>query len=162
MARGLSALICGWAIGTAACGSSPALDAEGLESSIPAALVPDAPEAVEAVDCPDVIVGPATVNCTARIGPEPIDITVVISDDDRATVSTDAVVVERAAIEATAAQRLSSDLGVETTVACSGPSVLVSVPGTTVACDAVDPDGTAHAVTVTIRSEAGDWDLRLG
>jgi hypothetical protein len=86
---------------------------------------------------------------------------VQLSEDAEAALSTDAIVVEVTEMEAAAAARLTSDLGVETTVACPGPAVMVSVAGATLECDAVDPAGGHHRVVFTIRSERGDWELSI-
>lgn len=146
-----------------ACGRSPVLDSERLETAVAESLVPEAPETVTGVNCPDLIVeGPIEVGCTALIGDVPVDVAVSISAEDTAVISTEATVVAVADMEAEAAERLSRDLGVETSVSCPDPRVIVSLPGTTLECDAIDPSGTVYDVTFTIRSERGDWELTLG
>lgn len=157
--------LAGWAVLVAVggCGQSPVLDSEGLEEEIGRSLVPDAPEAVSDVRCPDVIVeGPITIGCVATIGTTPVDVTVSISAEDTASISTDAVVVEVAAMETAAASRLSADLGVETTVTCPGSRVIVTIAGATLDCEAVDSTGGKHPVSFTILSEEGDWELAIG
>jgi hypothetical protein len=165
VARGLTVAAKG-AIGVsllAACGGSPVLDSEKLEAAVAESLVPEAPETVTGVDCPDLILeGPIDVGCTALIGDVPIEVAVAISADDTAAISTEATIVAVAEMEADAAERLSRDLGSETSVSCPAPRVIVSLPGTILECDAIDPSGGAHEVTLTIRSEQGDWELTLG
>lgn len=144
------------------CGRSLLLDSTELEAAIPPALVPDAPDSVSDVDCPEVLVaGPGTTMCFATIAGISIDVSVAISADNRAIISTDAVVIEVAEMEATAAARLTADLGVATTLTCPGPPVIVSAPGVTLACDAIDPSGAAHQVVFTVRSETGNWELSI-
>ena len=47
------------------------------------------------VDCPDLIVeGPTEVACTALIGGVPVDVSVLISSDDTAAISTESTVVD--------------------------------------------------------------------
>ena len=65
-------------------------------------------------------------------------------------------------MEAAAASRLSADLGVETTVGCPGPPIVVSVPEATLGCEAIDDEDGVHPVTFTILSGSGDWELSLG
>lgn len=160
MARGLTVIL-GLTI-LAGCGRSPVLDSASLEAGIASKLVPDSPEAVTDVVCPDVIAeGPTTTTCTATIGGVSIDVAVTISADDDAAISTDAVVIEVAEMEAAAAERLSVDLALETTIVCPGPPVIVSVPGATLRCDAIDPAGQTHGVIFTVRTDTGDWELSL-
>ena len=161
MARGLILAMAIVIVG--GCGRSPVLDSEGLEAAVAENLVPEAPEVVTGIDCPDLIVeGPTELGCVALIGGVPVDVTVVISADDTAAISTESRVVDVTEMEEAAGARLSRDLGVETRVSCPGPAVIVSVPDSTLDCEAVDPSGGVHPVIVTIRSEQGAWDLTLG
>ena len=86
VARGLTALAA--LVMVAACGRSPVLDRDALESEIPSALAPAFPDAITDVECPELIVeGPRTVVCTAAIRDVVIEVSVAISADDRATSS---------------------------------------------------------------------------
>jgi hypothetical protein len=146
---------------SAGCGRSVLVDQQRLEDEIASDLVPGAVDAVTDVECPELILPGTTVSCTAAIGGVPIDVVVQLSEEAEAALSTDAIVVEVPEMEKAAAVRLTADLGVETTVTCPGPAVVVSVPGATLECDAVDPAGGHHDVVFTIRSERGDWDLSI-
>jgi hypothetical protein len=146
---------------SAGCGRSILVDQQQLEDEIASDLVPGVVDAVTDVMCPDVILPGTTVSCTAGIRGVPIDVVVQISEEAEAALSTDAIVVEVPEMETAAAARLTADLGVETTVICPGPAVMVSVPGATLECDAVDRAGGHHNVVFTIRSEHGDWELSI-
>ena len=148
--------------------SEPAVyDRTGLESGIGAALVPDRPGVVSGVSCPDVDLRAdaeppetTTLQCRAVIGETPVAVTVRVIGG-RVDVSTDAFLVDVAMLEEQSAARLSKDLG-PTTVDCDTDPVLVSVAGTTLACEASDARGVAHPISITIVSETGDWELGLG
>lgn len=163
MARGLRVVlvVVGVMVASTACGRSLVVDQQRLEADIASGLIPGVADAVTDVECPEVIVPGTTVTCTAAVRGVPIDVVVRLSEEAEAAMSTDAIVVDVTEMATAAASRLTGDLGVETTVVCPGPAVIVSVPGATLECDAVDPAGAHHNVVLTIRSERGDWDLSI-
>ena len=165
MARGLAAqrlatlVLAGLFAG---CASSLAYDSDGLERQIPALLVPDDPEVVTDVQCPDVLpLTTISTRCLAVIGGSQVGVDVMLTEDGDAEISSDAYLVETASIAAAARARLGEDLDV-VTVTCPGSAVVVSVPDSQIACDAIDSDGNSHSMTVTIISATGDFAISFG
>ncbi len=150
------------ALTAAACGRPDAgFDTRTLETAIPAAIVPDDPAAVTDVTCPDLATSEATtIVCSAVVSGRSIEITAAISVDGAVNVSTDSVLLDLAGVADEAARRLSSDLGVESTVDCPG-RVVVSVAGDTFGCSATDPAGVTHDLVITIVDDTGTWSIDL-
>ncbi len=150
------------ALMASACGRPDAgFDTRTLETAIPAAIVPDDPTVVTDVTCPDLPTSVATtITCSALVSGRPIEITAVISIDGEVNVSTDSVLLDLAGVADEAARRLSSDLGVESTVECPG-RVVVSVAGDTFRCSATDPGGVTHDLLITIIDDRGTWSIDL-
>ena len=130
---------------------------------MPAELVPDRPEIVTGISCPeDIERRPGRVTCDAEVGGVPVSVAVDIDDRGRALLSTDDVfLVDAADLARRVAQRLEADLG-PAAVACDGPVVLAAAAGEELVCSAVDSYGARHSLVVTITSEDGDWRLRFG
>lgn len=155
-------LIVGLGLLLIGCGDPLIRDEADLESAIPAALVPDAPDVVTGVDCPGPILdGPVGITCTAQLAGHEIPVSVEIDAEDRAQISTPAVLVDVAAMAELAAERLTDDVGIVTMVECPGPPVVVSVPGERLRCAAVDVSGGSREVVITIESDLGDWTVAI-
>jgi len=158
----LSAAVVVLALAAVACGRPDSgFDMRSLESSIPAAVVPDDPAAVTNVSCPELSTSEATtIICSARIAENPVEVTAAISADGIVKVSIGSVLLDVAGVASEAARRLSDDLGVESTVDCPG-SVVVSVAGDTFGCVATDPGGVTHDLVITIVDDSGNWSIAL-
>ncbi len=136
-------------------------DVGTLEASIPVALVPDDPSVVTGVSCPQLATSAATTSaCTALVAGEEIEIVATISAEGLVSVSTDAILLDVAGVASEASRRLSKDLGVESEVSCPG-SVRVIAAGDSFSCQATDPAGPTHDITITVLDSTGTWSMEL-
>ena len=148
----------------AACGGPPRLDVTVLERVLPAQLVADHPEVVTDVQCPDPIERRAgvVVQCTAALGGVPVGVTVTQLDASGAVrAELDKPLLDVAASVATLAARLTKDLGVVTTLECSGPAVRVLAVGEVLQCTARDPSLRSRTLAVTVLDDTGALDAKL-
>lgn len=148
----------------AACGSPPRLDVTVLERALPAQLVADHPEVVTDVQCPDPIERRAgvVVECTATLGGMPVVVTVTQLDANGAVrAELDRPVLDVIGSAAVLAARFTKDLGVTTTIECTGPAVRVLVVGEVLQCTARDPSLRSRALAVTVLDDTGTLDAKL-
>jgi hypothetical protein len=149
----------------AGCGDSGFVDAALLEAAVPRALLPEVPEAVTEVTCPEPIVRGEGIEtgCAVSIGDEMITVTVVQADTT-GTVELSAVpaLLDTEDVAATIAERFTIDLQLETRVSCDPPRIRVlnGADPETLRCVATDPQGVDRAVEV-LASADGDLDVRL-
>ena len=145
-------------------GESGQLDTATLETAIPSALVPDAPELVTGVRCPVEIsrgVGLAT-GCTASINGTTVAIRVEQTDDQGSVrVTTDAVLLKVENLADDLAEELARDIGVEVSASCAGPSVLVPAAGQTLNCTALDTESRPIEFVVTLTDALGGYEVRI-
>ena len=137
---------------------------ESLEVVIPFALIPDLPSLVQDVACPEVVkreAGASTV-CSAMIDGVDVNIMVNVGYRDRVDLVADGFfLISLAELETDVADKVSADFGA-VEVLCDGQPVFMAVAGRSVACRAVDTDGSSHPISILIASEQGDWQVRLG
>lgn len=149
----------------AGCASDPTLDARSLERILPAQIVPDHPGVVTNLACPssiDMAAGIAVV-CTAEVGGDPVTMTVTqIDDAGSVTAELDQPLFDVEASADVLAAQLTTDLSVETTIACAGPAVRVFEVGEVISCVAYDPSGRSRPLSVTVLDESGTLDMKLG
>lgn len=148
-------------VAAAGCGSETRIDGNSLETAIAENLVPDAPETVGNVTCPDVGVDPGvTVTCTAVLAGTSIDVEVTTGEAEGSVViATTAPLVDAGAAAELIAARFTDELELETTVDC-GPPVAVLEEGESLVCTATDPRGVERVFDVTV-DETGELDLTL-
>lgn len=155
-----------------ACGESITRETSQVVEGLPALLVPDAPEVVTDVVCPEVITATdatavattdaptdRTVSCTALLAGEPIEITLAVRADDTVRATLDVALMRAEAVSAEMATRLSTDLAIATTVVCEGWPVVIQKVGRTFNCLATDPTGTTRSFVATVIDEAGQFEL---
>lgn len=136
-------------------------DMGSLVDAIPAALVPDDPSSVTDVSCPEPLTSEATsIRCAVTITDREVEVVADIAGDGTVNVSTDAILLDLLEVAVVAGERLSADLGVESTVTCDD-TVAVVVPNDTVGCTATENSGIEHRLVVTIVDDAGNWSLDL-
>lgn len=136
---------------------------ESLEVVIPFALTPDMPSLVRDVACPEVVKRKAgsSVVCSAVIDGVEVDVTVNVGDRDRVDLVADGFfLVSLAELETDVADKVSTDFGT-VEVLCDEQPVFMAVAGRTVACRAIETNGSLHPISVVITSEQGDWQVRL-
>ena len=138
-------------------------DSDGLEALIFSELVPDRPEMVTEVDCPEHIGQNSTVVlCPALVGGMAVEVRAEIDDRDRVELSADDFfLVDVDELEEHGGQRLADDLGGPVEVLCDAPSLLLAVAGKQLACEAVDPSGERYPLEVAIVSPDGDWQMQM-
>lgn len=146
----------------AACGRPDSgFDVGSLEDAIPSSLIPDDPSLVENVSCPEPATSEATtIVCDATIAGRGIEVTAVLSANGTVAVSTDAILLDLADVASVAAERLTSDLGVESRVTCRD-TVVVVVVADQFGCTATDSSGVEHELVVTVLDDTGNWSLDL-
>tara|TARA_B100001123_G_scaffold393540_1_gene473589 strand:- start:587 stop:1093 length:507 start_codon:yes stop_codon:yes gene_type:complete len=148
-----------------ACGSPErptSVDVEALEAAIPASLVPEHPEAVTVVVCPEIAVdGLGPVSCTAIVAG--VDVLVKVTRPDRLDqmeVSAAVSLVRATDVADEVGGRLAADLGGVDRVTCE-PAVRVAVAGQEFACTVVDPKSRAHRFVATLHGPSGSFGLEL-
>ncbi len=131
---------------------------------LPAQVVPDHPDLLTDLACPeriDKLAGVAAV-CTASLAGAPVEVRVVQLDDRGAVrAELDRPLLDVAKSARFLAERFSKDLGVTTTIECDGPAVRVLVVGETLRCTARDPSLRSRVLVVTVLDEAGVLDAKL-
>jgi hypothetical protein len=153
------------ALALGACGGADEVDAGSIESAVPAAVLPDHPDLVTDVSCPGPIdreVGLVSA-CTALIGGNEVGISVTqVDDDGTIDIDVDRALLDVDDLAARIAERLTTDVGVPTSVLCDGPAVRVLSVGDEVVCIATDTDDRDRTFVAEILDEAANYDLRLG
>ena len=146
-----------------ACAGDPSLDHDSLLVGLPAAVIPDAPEVVVDVSCPepaDPIVARSVV-CTASVHGEPITVDVDIDEEGVVAATVRESFLDLATVESALVERLEVDLAVG-----GEPDVRVSCPGTVVVdrlgvqfdCTG-ESGGAVRALLVTIVDDDGGWTV---
>jgi hypothetical protein len=156
---GLSLVLLG-----AGCGGADEVDTGTLERAIPPALLADHPDLVTDVSCREPIErGVGVLNtCTASVGGTPVELEVTQLDDDgQVRVSLDRPLLDVDDLAARIADRLTTDVGVPTSVLCEGPAVRVLTVDEAIRCAATDPDDRTHTFVATILDDEANYDLRL-
>jgi hypothetical protein len=160
----LVALVGFVAVAALACGGADEIDASGLAHKLPAAVLSEHPELVTGVSCPAPIrrkVGEITT-CTAAIGGGDVHLVVTQLDDSgQVRVEVDRLLLDVDQLAARIAERLTTDIGVPTSVVCDGPAVRVLSVGDEIRCDANDPDNRTNSFVATILDESANYDLRI-
>jgi hypothetical protein len=151
-------------VALAACSGADEVDTGSIESAVPAALLPEHPELVTDVSCPGPIdreAGAVTV-CGARLGGTDVQLTVTQVDGD-GTVEVDLArpLLDVDDLAARIAERLTTDVGVPTSVLCDGPAVRVLTVDEQIRCTATDDDDRDRTFVATILDEQANYDLRL-
>ena len=155
-----------WCVAAAGCAEAESIvyyDSDGLEEAIPGKLVPDYPDMVTDVECPEMVERRSvSMSCAVEIGGVAVVVTVDIDERGRADLLVeDIFLLEVAELASHSAQRLESDGFGPVEVECDSQPVLVAVAGDQLDCDAVDPSGDRRPLVVTITSDQGDWKLSL-
>lgn len=153
------------AVGLVACGSvgGPAgIDLTAVEAAVPAGLVPDHPEAVTGVSCPEMpLDGLGPVSCTAEVAGTEFPVKVTRPDRlDQMTVSAGVALVRAVDVADEVAERLAEDLGDVASVTCA-PDVHVARSGQVFDCTVVDPASRAHRFRATLEGTDGRFRLDL-
>jgi hypothetical protein len=151
-------------VGLAACGDPDRLDPRALARVLPAQVVPDHPDLLTDLTCPERIDERAgsTAVCTASLAGSPVEVRVVQLDDRGAVrAELDRPVLDVARSARFLADRFSKDLGVATTIECDGPAVRVLVVGEKLRCTARDPSLRSRVLSVTVLDEAATLDAQL-
>ena len=161
-ARTVIAVVSVWGASVMGCSDAESVryyDSDGLEAVIPGELVPDRPDLVTGVACPEMVAQRSvSVSCTAEIGGVAVDVDVAVDGRGRADLSIDDVfLVDVAELVARGERKLADDDFGPVALECDGPPVLVAVAGRRLECDAVDRSGDRHPLVVTITSEDGAW-----
>ena len=150
---------------TAACGvTEPAgIDVEAVEQAIPLALLPDHPDLVTDVACPQLgSDGLGPVSCTAAVAVLAVPLIVSRPDvDGRVRVESPVELVLAVEVESLTEERLDSDLGVDNAVICK-PALRVSRVGQKFACTATEPNGRIHSLMAVLVDGAGSFRLDPG
>lgn len=141
----------------ASCGEDPSLDPRSVVEGLPAAVVPESPQAVSDVACPDPEpeVVAQTMTCTATIAGDPITIDLDVDEDGTVTAVVREDLLDLDQVAAEVGSRLRADLGVDVAVECPGAVVVVSVDRE-VRCTGV-ARGTERALRVRIVDPDGSW-----
>ena len=153
------------AVALVGCGSPDrpgAVDIEALERAIPAGLVPDHPESVTVVDCPEITLdGLGPVSCTAVIAG--VDVPVKVTRPDRLNrmeVSIGVALVRAGDVEVEVEERLVADLGDVVDVSCD-PPVRVARSDQQFTCVVIDPLSRAHRFHATLMGTDAAFRLEL-
>ncbi|MBC8365592.1 MAG: hypothetical protein H8E59_11380 [Actinobacteria bacterium] len=159
------ALMFALAFAVVGCGSPDrpaAVDVEALEQLIPAGLVPDHPEVVTVVSCPEITLdGLGPVSCTAVISGVDVPVKVTRPDHlDRMRVSTGVSLVRAADVAVEVGERLVADLGDVGEVSCD-PPVRVAAAGQQFTCIVIDPSSRAHRFVATLSGTDASFRLEL-
>ena len=148
----------------AACADDPSLDEQSLLDGLPAAVLPDAPEVVADVACPEpteATVARSSV-CTASVHGEPITIDVEVDEDGVVAATVRESFLDLAMVEAALVERLEVDLAVggdrdPPGVVCPG-TVVVDRRGLQFDCTG-ESGGAVRALVVTIVDDDGGWTV---
>ena len=149
----------------AGCGSPDrptTVDVEALERAIPAGLVPDHPEVVTVVSCPEITLdGLGPVSCTAIIAGVDVPVRVTRPDRlDQMEVSSGVFLVRAVDVAAEVEERLVADLGDVDSVSCD-PPVRVARSGQQFTCIVIDTSSRAHRFVATLLGTDASFRLEL-
>jgi hypothetical protein len=146
----------------AGCGSDAPhpFDPATLEGAIAVSLLPDHPEMIDGVTCPEI--GESRITrCAVVIAGAEVQVVVDGPSDDRhVSVVTGIDLVWADDVAAVAAERLDADLGVVNDVVC-GPVLRVAAAGQRFDCVATDPDGGDHRFVAEVLDRHGAFRLDL-
>ena len=156
------------ALVAAACADEITFDTASLESGLPAAILPEQPDAITEVVCPEPeLDGVArSITCAAILDGDPITIVVEVDDDGLVDATVSEPLLDLTAVEMELAVRIETDLlasgasGVEVDVECPGTAVVIAV-GRTVDCSG-GPIDAPRPLEVTIVSDDGTWEVGFG
>lgn len=147
------------AVLASACADAPSLDAESLVDGLPAAVVPDAPEVVTDVECPEPEEGAIaqTMICTAAIHGQAVTVDLVIDGEGAVAASMREELLDLSEVAAAASARLEADLATPVEVRCPG-TVVVNTPGLEVICGGTS-GGRERELIVEIVNADGGWSV---
>ena len=153
------------AVALVGCGSPDrpgVVDVEALVRAIPGGLVPDHPESVAVVDCPEITLdGLGPVSCRAIIAGVDVPVKVTRPDRlDRMEVSVGVALVRAVDVAAEVEERLVADLGDVDDVSCN-PPVRVARSGQQFTCVVIDPLSRAHRFHATLTGTDAVFRLEL-
>ncbi|MDP7508919.1 MAG: hypothetical protein QF532_10855 [Acidimicrobiales bacterium] len=162
MARLLALVVVVVVVGCGSPDRPAAVDVEALEQAIPAGLVPDHPEVVTVVACPEITLdGLGPVSCTAIISGVDIPVKVTRPDHlDQMRVSTGVSLVRAVDVAVEVGERLVADLGDVGVVTCD-PPVRVARAGQQFTCIVIDPSSRAHRFVATLSGIDASFRLEL-
>lgn len=162
MARLLALVVVVVVVGCGSPDRPAAVDVEALEQAIPAGLVPDHPEVVTVVACPEITLdGLGPVSCTAIISGVDIPVKVTRPDHlDQMRVSTGVSLVRAVDVAVEVGERLVADLGDVGVVTCD-PPVRVARAGQQFTCVVIDPSSRAHRFVATLSGIDASFRLEL-
>ncbi|MDP6493199.1 MAG: hypothetical protein QF796_06565 [Acidimicrobiales bacterium] len=162
MARLLALVVVVVVVGCGSPDRPAAVDVEALEQAIPAGLVPDHPEVVTVVACPEITLdGLGPVSCTATISGVDIPVKVTRPDHlDQMRVSTGVSLVRAVDVAVEVGERLVADLGDVGEVTCD-PPVRVARAGQQFTCIVIDPSSRAHRFVATLSGIDASFRLEL-
>jgi hypothetical protein len=140
----------------------PTLSAGSVESALPVAVWPEAPDLVAAVTCPDldIAVIAQTTNCTATLDGEAVTLEVAVDNEGAAT----AAVAEPLFVVSSAAEeisgRLVADLALDAApvVECDR-TVVVARPGASFGCEASRDADETFEFSIQLIDASGSWTL---
>ncbi len=138
------------------------VDISALVEAIPAELVPEYPEAVTDVVCPEIVFdGLGPVLCTAFLAGSEIRIKVTRPDvDGQMKVSTAVKIVYASDVAEELGGRLSQDLGDVEEVGCE-PGVRVARSGEQFICRVTDRSRRTHRFITTLAGPDGEFRADL-
>jgi len=162
MARLLALVVVVVVVGCGSPDRPAVVDVEALEQAIPAGLVPDHPEVVTVVACPEITLdGLGPVSCTAIISGVDIPVKVTRPDHlDQMRVSTGVSLVRAVDVAVEVGERLVADLGDVGEVTCD-PPVRVARAGQQFTCIVIDPSSRAHRFVATLSGIDASFRLEL-
>lgn len=136
------------------CSSDRALDGAQLESDISAQLLPEYPDAVSSVSCPDTAdpIPGQSILCVANLAGQVVDVDVQITGTAEALTTTATISARFVAVNEVAAllsATFGDEIGQVTNVDC-GPPVFVLEPDESIICRATDPSGTTREFDVRV------------
>ena len=156
--RSLAALV-GAASMVAGCSVDPSLDAPSIADGIPAAVVPESPDIVTDVVCPDPVpeVVAQSMTCTAELAGDALTVDLEIDENGVASSVVREPLLDLGRVADDVAQRLASDLGIDVEVECPGVVVVAAV-GRRVDCTGL-ADGVERGLVVEVVDDDGSWSV---
>lgn len=143
------------------CAGESSVDEAALEADIAAVLLPEHPDAITSVSCPDAAsAGPGVpIECSVAVGDQDLPVAVDFSSDGVILVKPEAELLDGAAAAEQLADTFTAELGIPTSVECAAPYIVLT-PGTTFECVATDDQGVARVLDVTV-DQAGQMVLTI-
>ena len=150
------------------CADEVTFDTASLEDGLPAAVLPEEPDALTDVACPeaDSDAVARSVICTANLHGDAVTIPVQVDDDGVVVADVSEPLLDLTAVAADLADRIEADLvasgasDVAVEVGCPGTVVVLSV-GREIECSG-GPVDDPRPLLVTIVAEDGTWEAAFG